>query len=320
MEIEKKLELIVKAINETEDFNGEDFNKTKVALNTYEFLYGKEELKKVLASKTDLEYNKFYYLDSEFKQLVFNNSFSIEKANQYTEKIENRYTRDWIKIDLIRKAIDNNQTEIAENIIHSLPDEDSGPSQYVGHRLMLKYFAKNGDLNNFKKRTKPSKPSKFPRGEVGNMKSILIEGYSKKQGYKKGLELLKNKYFEKVSSISTIRWNAKNLSIRKIDLILSQNPQIEEDTPYAKSDLYVLHFRENPITESIPSKTFEKVIEEILKIDKDEKCGDGRYRDFLFMDLGSSTRDLKQIKQCKSLIISPRIKKELNYHISNISE
>lgn len=317
MEIEKKLEQIVKALNETENLNGEDFNKTKIALDTYEFLYGKERLQKILASKTDLEYNKFYYLDSEFKNLVFNNSFSIEKASKYTEIIENRYTRDWIKIDLIRKAIDNQQTEIAENIIHSLPDEDSGPSQYVGHRLMLNYFAQNGDLNNFKKRTKSSKPSKFPRGEVGNMKSILIEGYSKKNGYEKGIELLKSRYFEKVSSISTIRWNAKNMSINKIDSVLSE---IGQNTPEAKSDLYVSHFRENSILETIPSKTFDKVMEEILKVDKDEKCGDGRCRDFLFMDLGSSTRDLKQIKQCKSLIISPRIKKELNYHIKNISE
>ena len=57
-----------------------------------------------------------------------------------------------------------------------------------------------------------------------------------------------------------------------------------------------------------------------MKVDKSIKRGDGRLRDYMFYDLGSSVEDFDQIKICKKNIIAPFYKRELNCHIKNIKE
>jgi len=316
MTILEKLGLLTDTINLTEKLNGEEFNKNSDALNTFKVVYGEEHLNHTLSEKQDLHLNRFYYPDWIFQKLVEENNIKTVEANAFADKIANRYTKDWLKIFLIKRAIELFEFDTAEGIINELPDEDKGPSRFVGHRLILKYYAEVGDIDEFKKRIKPSKPGKFPRHEIQSFKFLLVEGYSKKFGYQKGLELCNDKFFEKVSSIAALRWTAHLIGLHEIDQILDNYPKVLVDSPNGRADLFVLHFKEGKVSQ-ISDDDFKRVLNEIMKIDKDIKAGDGRLRDFLLMDFGSSTSNRQQTLECKKLIISPFYKKELNYFLTN---
>jgi len=315
-EILNKLNLIIDTINITENiWGGEEFNSNSNVLNTYRIIYGEDALQKILSEKNDLHLNAFYRLDSTFENVVSENDIDTAEANIFINRINAKnYTRKWLKIWLIRRAISKKELELAEDIINELNDED----KYIGHRLMLLHYALTVDIENFKFRLKLSLPGKFPRNEIGQSKSILIENYSKKYGYEKGIDLCNDKIFEKTSAIVAVKWTAHLITLDEIDNILVKHNKIEQGSPNAKAILYVAHFYEQKYINEIPNDEFEKVINELMKIDKDVKCGDFRLRDFLFIDFGASTLNKNQITNCKKMIISPIAKRELNYHLQNV--
>jgi hypothetical protein len=313
----KKIELLIGLINSTDSLNGEEFNKNKDALDLYKIIYGDDQLKMTLDSKDDLHLNKFYYPDWILKDIIEKNDVALREVNGFFDKVENKYTKNWLKVFLIQRAVDLSELDLAEIIIEELPDEDDGPARYVGHRIILKYYAKSCNIEGFIKRLKLSKPSRFPRNQIGEIKYLLIENYSRKNGFEKALELCNDKNFGHQFSIASIRWTAHLMGLDEIDSILVDYPIIRTSAPNAKADLYVKHFS-NQKPFSINDSDFSRAFSEVLKLDKNIKFGDMRLRDYLLMDLGSSTLNATQIKECKKQIISPLTKKELTYHLENI--
>lgn len=314
-----KIKLVVGLENLTNDLNGEDFNKNKDALKVYAILYGEDKLKEVLNSKNDLHLNRFYYPDSSLRMIIEKSNLKISEIKENIEEIKNKYARNWLKVFLIEQSVKKDEIDIALNLIDELPDEDVGPVRYVGHRVLLKYFAEKGNVKEFLERLKPSKPSKFPKNHISDYKYILIENYSKQYGFKRGLELCKQKEFGEKFAMASVKWNSHQISLEQIDKLIENYPEILASNADAKPDLYVKHFYNQKPT-GITESDFLKTTEEILKVNKDVKVGDIRFRDHLFWDLGSSTEDLKQVMECRKQINSPKIKKELSYHIVNIKQ
>lgn len=317
--MEQELKYIIQIINNSENFSAKEFNFNSEVRKVYCLIYNEDSLLQAIERETLLELNRVYSIDYALKTYIENNKIDIDLANKYINQIDNHYTRNWLKIDLVKQATEQNNIGLAERITSEIPDEDSGPGQYLAHRHIFEYYASVGDIENFKSKTKPSKLGKFPRYGIEAYKYKLIEGIAKKDGIRKAFETIEDKYFEKTPSISILRWTAHNLSIEEIDNYLNEYPRILTETITAKADLYVLHFRENGYV-AIPQNIFEKTLTEILNSDKDAKCGDLRCRDALLIDLGTSTLNKKQALECKKHIVSPIAKRELNYSIKNKEE
>ncbi|MBL0304196.1 MAG: hypothetical protein IPQ23_21290 [Cytophagaceae bacterium] len=275
MTTEELFDFFIKTINATDKLSSFDFNQNEDVRKAFLLVSDEQTLQKELDREKPNNYNKICSLDSMLTWYIKSNNLDLELANKYVNKIDNYYSKNWRKIELVGYSLERENLDLAEKITNEIPDEESGSAQYVAQRLILEYFAKNGDILRFKEKIKPSKLGKFPRYGIEAYKYKLIEGYSKINGVKKAFELLEDKYFEKTASISILRSNAHKLSLNEIDTYLNEYPRVLIETATAKADLYVLHFREQRPIE-ITQTDFDRTLIEILKTDKDSKCGDMR--------------------------------------------
>ncbi|SHH63819.1 hypothetical protein SAMN04488109_4762 [Chryseolinea serpens] len=294
------IEVLINLINTTDNLPAEAFNKHPDVLRAYAIVYGQDELNATLASKNDLHLNRFYSPDWALRAVVGQNAVATADIRVFFDKIENKYTRNWLILFLIERAVAEKEFELCEVMIAGLPDEDKGPVRYAGHRVLLKHYAATGNVVEFKKRLKLSKPAKFPKNEIGGFKALLIESFARENGYEKALELCGETIFGQQFAPAALRWTAHLMDLDKIEHILAEHASIVEHTPNAKADLYVRHFANQKPT-TISDLDFNRVLEEVLRVDKDIKMGDGRLRDFLLMDLGSATSNQTQTTTCKKI-------------------
>jgi hypothetical protein len=316
--MDEKLEALTKAINSTENLFGEQFNKHPDALYAYEVVFGKKELEETLASKNDLEYNAFYHASGCFERQIKIREIPTDIAKFYIDKIIHTTRKNHMLLSLMETALERDEINEAISFIKELV-EDKFEIKHHGYRNLLNYYAKTGELVEFKKCLKLSKPAKSPRQNVATSKFKFISNYADKNGTEKAIELLKDKVFGNKFCLATIEDHAHKFTISEINNLLNKYPLFIEHDEYSKSWLLVRHFaNQKPI--SINEDEFAITISEILKVDKDLKRGDGRYRDYMLFDLGSSIEKMEQIKTCKKHVIAPFYKRELNYHIKNVKE
>ena len=315
---ESNIELLVKAINSTENLNGEEFNKHPDALNAYIQMFGKDKYEEVVNSKRYAVYNKFYSPEWCFEKEIENKGIPSIEVKDYIDKIIPQPRKNYMLIYLIKLALGRNELNLALSFIDSLSEEDF-EIKYVGHRQILNYHAENSNLTEFKKYLKLSKPGKSPRNNITISKSKFISNYSRVNGIDKGIELLNSKIFGWKYCNSIIENVAHKLTLKRINEILDQYPEFEEQDQFIRQCFYVHHFANQKPT-TISKNEFHVLIEEVMKIDKSIKSGDGRLRDYWLYDIGSTVEDFEQIKVCKRNIISPFYKRELNYQIKNIKE
>lgn len=314
----EKVAFIIATINETEFYTPKQFNTSTLVRNAYLLLSDEESLRRDLGKDYLTVHNNFCNLNSMLMKYFEIKTGNLKVASLMINYLENYYDRNYNKIELVRFALKEKDIELAEEIANEIPDEEEGPGQYLAQRIILEYFAANGDIENFKSKMKSAKLGLFPRYGINKKyKFELIEGYARKNGIKQALKLLEEGLFKNVSAISAIKWAVSTLTINEIDEYLFANPRIEEQTDYARAQLYTEHFS-TKVDVEIESSTFEKVFSEISKIDKNFKNGDYRLRGFLFMNFGASTLNKSYAEKCKKSIISPFAKKELNDFIKNL--
>jgi hypothetical protein len=312
----EKIGLLVETINKTVNLLGGEFNKNNTALSTYELLYGKEKLQQELKFKNDLDLNPFYDPAWVIKTIIDENKIDLLEVNNIINKIEQSSVLNWTIIFLIEKAVERGDLIMAKDLILNLPDEKDGPARYQGERLILRYYAANNDLVGFKESLKKSKPNSWPKNDVIDSKKIMIENYSRVNDFNAGIELCKTKIFGSKFSLDTLQWKVPGISLNQIAEILESNSIYTDFEPNIKAILFVKHFNSRQLT--IHEKDFQLTLNEIMKVDVSIKFGDGRLRDGLLCDLGSSTLNHNQILECKKHIKANFYKRELNSHISNI--
>lgn len=316
--MDEKLEALTKVINSTENLFGEQFNKHPDALYAYEVLFGKKELEETLASKNDLEYNAFYHPSGYFERQITIRKIPTKTAKFYIDQIIHTTRKNHMLLSLMETALERNEINEAISFIDEL-EEGEFEIKHHGYRNLLNHYATTGDLIEFKKCLKLSKPAKSPRQNVVSSKFKFISNYADKYGTEKAIELLKDKVFGNKLCLATIENQAHKFTLSQITKLLKKYPLFVEHDEFTKPWLFVNHFsNQKPIT--VNEDEFEITISEILKVDKDLKRGDGRFRDYMLFDLGSSVEEMEQIKTCKKHIIAPFYKRELNYHIKNVKE
>lgn len=319
MTIEEQLEYLVITLNLVEDCTTLEFNFREDVRKAFLLVYDQDFLQKSLQREHPNYYNKFCNMDSLLMAFIKKNNISLNIANEYLNKIENSPTRNWKKIELVRIAITQNQIEMAELIASEIPDENNSSIQYFAQRHILEYFASVGDVENFKKKIKPSKLGKQPRYGIENYKSKLLEGYAKKEGIHLAFDLAKEKYFENTAVLGIIRETAHTISMEEIDKLLEKYPFIEEQSQNARAWIYVAHFN-NQRKATIPQNEFELTLNEILKEDRTAKCGDIRCIDCLLMDLFYATNNKSQAIEIKKHLVSPKLKSEFNAYVKRQTE
>tara|TARA_R110001599_G_C12109728_1_gene647901 strand:+ start:1 stop:963 length:963 start_codon:yes stop_codon:yes gene_type:complete len=315
--MDENLEILVKTINSTETLFGEQFNNHPDALNAYAKLFGQEKLKEVLESKNDLHLNAFYSVPWCFEKEVEKRNIPTEIVKHYIDQIEHQPRKNHILISLIETAAETGEIDKAESWIEDI-SEEKFESKFHGHRVLLKYYAEQGDLKEFKKNLKLSKPAKSPRNVIFDAKYRFVVNYSKENGVSDGLELLSDKIFGTKFCLATIEGDAHNYSLDQINKLVTDNAVYEEHDPFVKPWLIVRHFSNQRPT-VISTEDFTETISLILTVDKSVKRGDGRLRDYMLYDIGSSVKDVEQIKECKKHVIDPFYKRELNYHLKNLN-
>ncbi|MFY0602044.1 MAG: hypothetical protein JXR03_20385 [Cyclobacteriaceae bacterium] len=314
--MDENLEILIKAINSTETLFGEQFNKHPDALKAYAKLFGQEKLEEVLASKNDLHLNAFYSIPWCFEKEVEKRTIPSEIVKSYIDRIEHQPRKNHMLISLIKTAAERGEIGKAESWIEDI-SEERFESKFHGHRVLLMHYAEQGDLKEFKKRLKLSKPAKSPRNVIFDAKYKFVVNYSKENGVSAGLELLTDKIFGTKFCLATIEDDAHNYLLEQITTLITDNPVYEEHDPFVKPWLIVRHFSNQRPT-VISNEDFAETISQILTVDKSIKRGDGRLRDYMLFDIGGSVKDVEQIKECKKHIVAPFYKRELNYHLKNL--
>ena len=316
MKTDSNLEILVKAINSTENLFGDQFNKHPDALKAYALLFGEDKLKETLDSKNDLEYNAFYSVTWCFEKEIEKRNLETDLVKHYIDLIIHQPRKDYMLLMLIKLAMQRGEIENGLNYINEL-DEQEFETKYHGYRIVLDYYAETGELKEFKKYLKLAKPAKAPRHDVNSSKFKFISKYSEFNGIEKGIDLLNDKIFGWKFCYATIENQAHRFSLNEIDKILDKYPQFMEHDEYIKTWLFVRHYsNQRPV--EISDKDFNNILKLIMTVDKSIKRGDGRLRDYMLYDFGSSVTDLKQINECKKNIVAPFYKRELNYHIKNL--
>lgn len=319
MEIIEKISKVINTLNSTKNLSASEYNKDKSVLEIFTMLYNRDELNEILKSKDDLDYNKFDYLSSVLRHVTSQEYIELSILLKEYLKIEDFHERNGELFFLIKLAIERDDICFAEKIIESLSERVDLQTKYLGHRIILKYYANLGNHKSFIERLKKSEPSRFPRNDISEYKSLLVESYTKKYGLDQGLELCKDKLFGSKFAPSTIFWNASNLTLDEIMELNLKYPIFKLAKPFFEAEMIVHHFWDQRITQ-INDEEFEFALNEVLKIDKNIKDGSVRERDNLLYSLGISTLSKVQIDKCKKNIVAPFFKKELNYHLKNIKD
>lgn len=319
MEIIEKISKVINILNSTKNLSASEYNKDKSVLKIFTLLYNSDELNEILKSKDDLEYNKFDYLSSVLRHVTSQEYVELSTLLKEYLKIEDFNERNGALFFLIKLAVERDDISFAEKIIESLSEKVDLPRKYLGHRIILKYYANLGNHKSFIERLKKSEPSRFPRNDISEYKSLLVESYTKKYGLDQGLELCKDKLFGSKFATATIFWNASNLTLDEIMELNLKYPIFKLAKPFFEAEMIVHHFWDQRFIQ-INDEEFEFALNEVLKIDKNIKDGNVRVRDNLLYSLGISTLSKAQIDKCKKNIVAPFFKKELNYHLRNIKE
>ncbi|MFB0947979.1 MAG: hypothetical protein QMB24_17815 [Spirosomataceae bacterium] len=155
LEDKAKVELILKGLNISKDFRFLDNSLDIQLMDIYEKIIGAKALEKAIAfegSPKPFQGNWSRLLESELAKAVYSNNYIIG----IIDRVEESITRNWLWIFAISKSIDEGDLNLAEIIIDKLPEEGEviGPLKSQGHRLILKYYASQGDLESFYKRLK----------------------------------------------------------------------------------------------------------------------------------------------------------------------
>lgn len=318
MKTDSNLDILVKAINSTENLFGDQFNKHPDVLKAYAQLFGEDKLKETLDSKNDLEYNAFYSVSLCFEKEVEKRNIETDLVKHYIDSVIHQPRKNHMLIMLIKLALQRGEIDKGLNYINEL-NEEKYEIKHHGYRIVLDFYAETGDIKEFKHYLKLAKPAKSPRHDIDSSKFKFISKYSENYGIDKGIDLLNDKIFGWKFCYATIENQAHKFSLKEIEKILDTYPEYHKHDQYIKPWLFVRHFsNQRPV--EISEKDFQEIIELIMTVDKSIKRGDGRLRDYMLHDIGGSVTDLKQINECKKNIVAPFYKRELNYHIKNLKE
>src|SRR3990167_2734908 len=314
---ERILRFLVIAINKCDRLLGAQFNENEAALDAFKEIYGEEKLQEELLNNKFLHLNAFYSPSWEFRKQVIEKSIPISLAKKYCEEIEAIHVRSYTIIHLVEIALRNCEIEQAVQLVEDLPITGMPFGQHIGYRKFLAFYAGVADYEKFRFYLKLSMPGKFPRAEIESCKRIFVSNFSNDFGLAKAIEMCRNKIFGIKYYLSAFKGCIESYSFEDIDNVLLNYPEVLEVDDAARARIYVAKLLKDPVKE-IAKGRFDRVIDQLAKMEPSIKSGVMRLRDSLLIYLGSATSSKAQIEQCKRLMTSPVAKRELNFHMRKL--
>ncbi|RED42721.1 hypothetical protein DFQ10_108128 [Winogradskyella eximia] len=301
-----KLVQLIELLNKAESENGYENYDDELAY-AYGEIFGKEKLDKVINSTGWPKDYHFCWDELIIKKL--NND--LLNSQKYLSLIKSKHEKFWITIDLIKNALfELSNSQIGIDLIDSLQIEDL---KFKGYRLLLKYYALNGDLINFKNTLAKCDTKKGPRDEIYGAKGFLLSALVNIDGFHKTYELSQSNFFKNKSTDYILDLTVpmtKESDIEKLDVFLNQYPELEEKMPTLRQTLYIELVKNNDFNQEF----FNNALIYLEKIPKKD-----RY-DWDVFELAVTTKNLDLIKRCKKVLKTPTVRKELNKYIDSISK
>ncbi|WP_157986707.1 hypothetical protein [Chitinophaga alhagiae] len=180
-----------------------------------------------------------------------------------------------------------------------------------GYLIILKYYALQGDPDNFFGYFKQSRPA-INKSEVNEAKEILVERYTIKNGIEAALSLCAHKNLGEKYCFNALQAIADSGGYTELKGIFDKFPGLKQ--PETETELRILTQAWSKAKQQhVPvDDDYDSLFERIKNIDKKLRWGDFRLQDGLFLDLGMASNDNPvRVKQCKKAIKNASLKKEL---------
>ena len=307
-----KVKLLLKGLNISSQQKLFDDTFDIELKSIYQELYGDEALKKAI---NFIGYPKPFH--SDWNRLIeaffIESKFSNYEIKEIAKRVIEPIQRNFLWIFLINKAVQESDIEFAEEIINELPLTGylQGPLQNQGHRVLLKYYASQADFDNYKLRLKKCEIKR--QSHINLEKSILISAYSEKNGWEKGLELVKTKEFGTFFYLHFMLPQAKLLTLSELEHIFIKHPELFEGNPSLRELTYVKFFEHEAKT-FLNLETFDTVFDLLIK------TKNGTNHDWQFFELAQASKNIELIKKCKKVIKTAHIHRELNICIESLGK
>jgi len=167
----------------------------------------------------------------------------------------------------------------------------------------MNHYAKNGNIDEFKKTLKKANGRKSPKHEIDRAKINLLKAIHDQDGFDSAKKLLATKIMKKEFLINLMKYKSKNLTLDEVDKLIKRNSQIHEFHHNIKSCLYV-ESANTSLKLKFDQITFDRVFEQLANMD--------RYiRDTYLFDLVGTTNDVNLIDKCMKLVHTPIYRREI---------
>lgn len=312
----KRIEIVLEALNISDDYSFlRPVEETEMFLQkSYSSILGNQALIQSLEMVGNPKRHLSQW-DSILQDEVVKQKLTNQESLEVFTRIENRITRNWRIIFLIKKASNDGEIDFADKLVEQLEDGDGyTASQCNANREILRNVLNTIDLKEFKRRLKLCKPSKGPKNRIIDLKKSFVKEYASKNGFSNTFKMIQDKFFGFLYYPYALYPETKNISLIQMTELINKTPELNLSI-YLKPRV-LLKYAEKDI--NLDDEAFNLIFNEVEAIDKAYKENGNRLRDMLAFNLGCSTVNQERIKRCKKLITNPMHKRELGYHEKNV--
>lgn len=312
----ERIELIIKSLNISDSYSFiNPIEETELFLQkSYSSILGDQALKNSLMMVGDPKRHLSQW-DSILQGEIIKQAIPNQNALEIVFRIENKVTRNWRLIFLIRRASENGDIDFADRLVDQLGDGDGYmASQCHANRVILWNMLNDLNVNEFKRRLKLCKPSKGPKNRVIEIKKSFIEKHSMNNGIGDTFKVVHDNIFGPLYFPFVLYPETTKISMNQMIELIQNTPKLS-DSEYLKARVFLKYAEKD---KNLDEEAFELIFSNVEMVDKSYKENGNRLRDMLAFNLGCSTENLDRIKKCKRLITNPMQKRELGYHEKNV--
>lgn len=305
--IDTKIELLLKGLNISKDFEYFDSSLDSALEEVYGQLYGEEEL--AIAKKMD-GYPKRYHTTWEWplRNTLEKSGYSNQQIAEIIDKALSQRHKDFLHLFLIEKSLKEGEPDLAKELLLKLPAEGDYSSRANGYLHLLKHYASLGDIDNFNNTLRLC--NKKQRQDIFHAKAILINSLSRIKGFDYTFQIVSKKEYGEKFYFALLEPLATTYDVEDFERLFASQPAFHNIHNGMKINLYVKSLVEKQKL-VFSEERFNKVFDLVMTIDPKEKGGDWRLRDIYLFDMAVSCDNSEAIEKCRKNLISPKVKKEL---------
>ncbi|MBS0646985.1 MAG: hypothetical protein JSR97_10420 [Verrucomicrobia bacterium] len=312
--IDTKIELLLKGLNISKDFEYFDSSLDSALEDVYGQLCGEEELE---IAKNMNGYPKRYHTTWAWplRNTFDESGYSNQKIAEIIKKVISQRHKDFLHLYLIEKSLKDGDIELAKELLMELPVEGDYSVRANGYLHLLKHYASLGDIENFNNTLKLC--NKKQRQDIFHAKAILINSLSRIKGFDYTFQIVSKKDYGEKFYFALLEPLATSYEVEDFEKLFVSQPAFHNIHMGMRINLYVKSLVEKQKL-AFSEERFNKVFDLVMTIDPKEKGGDWRLRDIYLFDMAVSCGNLEVIEKCKKNLISPKVKKELNAYIKKL--